>query len=92
MTLIYNREIMNKLISILMRKVDAKKWERDYAASKFPEYYKWLDLEAQNTFHEGVGAGILKCLMGYNYYGSRDKKINNNLMDDKCPRCQQRET
>ena len=79
---------MDKSISVLIREVDAKKRERDYAASKVPEYHEWLDLEARNTFHEGVGARILKCVTGYNHYSFRNKKINNNLIDEKCPRCQ----
>ena len=86
--LICNRELMDKLISVLMRKIDTKKREREYVASKFPEYHEQLNLEARNTFHERVRARTLKCVMGYNHYGCRDKKINNNLIDDKYPRCQ----
>ena len=90
--LIYNEELIDKSISVLIREVDTKKRERDYAASKFPEYYEWLDLEARKAFYEWVRAETLKCVTDYNHYGFRDKKINNNLMDEKCPRCQQRET
>ena len=55
-----------------MRELDAKKSEQEYAASKFPEHYEWIDIEARNTFHEGVGAGILKCIIRYNHHGKRN--------------------
>ena len=68
-----------------MREIDAKQYERDYAESKFPEYHEWLDLEARNVFHEGIGAGTLKCISGFNHYGDRDKAMNNNLTSNRCP-------
>ena len=72
-----------------MREVDTKQSESDYAASKYPEYYSWLDVEARNMFHQGVGAGTLKCVTRYNHHGYRDKRINTRLVEDRYPRCQQ---
>jgi len=91
-TLILKGELADKSISVLMREVDAKKSKSDYAASKYPEHYRWLDIEARNMFHQGVGAGTLKYVTRYNHYEYRDKQINAGLVEDRCPRYQQRES
>jgi len=91
-TPIYKNVISNKLISVLIWETDAKENEKLYAKSKYPEYLSWLDIEVRNVFHEGVGAGTLKCVVGFNHYGIRDKAINRGLTDDKCLQCQCRET
>ena len=66
-------------------------YKKRYAASKLLEYYDLVDLEARNTFHKEVGAGTLKCIIGFNHYGSRDNKINSRLIGNKCPRYSQEE-
>ena len=86
-TPIYNGCIADKLIKTLIREIDAKKYERTYAESKIPEYSEWLDLEVWNVFHEGVGAGTLKCITRFNHYGCRDVSINKGLVENKCLRC-----
>ena len=83
--------LSDKSISVLIREVDARASEREYAETKNPEYFTWLDLEARNVFHDGTGAGTLKCVVGFNHYGERDMTINSGLTDSKCPRCQSRE-
>ena len=50
-TPILNGVLVDKSISVLMREVDAKQSESDYTASKYPEHYSWLDVEARNTFY-----------------------------------------
>jgi hypothetical protein len=82
---IHENVISDKSIRVLIREIDTKENEKLYAESKCPEYSSWLDIEARNVFHEGVGAGTLKCVVGFNYYGIRDKAINGRLTDDKCP-------
>ena len=49
-------------------------------------------MEARNVFHEGVGAGTLKCVAGYNHYGKRNRTINKEMIGEECPRCQSKET
>jgi len=44
--LICNEVIIDKSISVIMRELDVKKSKQEYAASKFPEYYEWIDIEA----------------------------------------------
>ena len=79
--------LLDKLVNTLIWEIDTKECESQYTELKIPEYSDWLDLEVRNTFHEGVREGILKCIMGYNYYGYRDDKINKGLVRKKCPRC-----
>ena len=86
-TPIHNGCIVDKSIQTLIREIDMKKCERTFAESKIPEYSEWLDLEAQNMFYEGVGAGTLKCITGFNHHGCRDVSINSGLVGNKCPRC-----
>ena len=49
-------------------------------------------MEARNCFPEGTGAGTLKCITGFNHYGVRNKLINNDTIDNTCPRCGALET
>ena len=88
-----HREVIKyKSINTLIREIDAQEHEVIYLKSKIPEYWNWIDLEARNTFHEGIGAGILKCVIGYNHHKSRNKKINQGVVSNRCPRCNQRES
>ena len=49
-------------------------------------------MEARHTFNGRVGAGTLKSVAGYNHYGRRHSMINNQLIRDKCPRCNREKT
>jgi len=91
-TPIHKGVIKDKAINTLIQEIDAQKQEEEYAKKKLPEHWEWIDLEARNTFHEGIRAGTLKCIAGFNYYGCRNKKINEGLVSDRCPRCNQVET
>ena len=48
-------------------------------------------MDVRNYFHEGVGARILKCIIGYNHHGKRNQIVNNGLVENKCPRCEREE-
>ena len=63
------------------------KEEENYVKEKILEYWHWIDIEARNCFSQGVGAGMLKCITGYNHYSNRNKAINSRLVENKCPRC-----
>ena len=89
---IHEGEIKDKAVAVLIREVDAIKYEEEYAKSKLFEKWNWVDINARNMFHKGIGAGTLKCVTGYNHCGIRNKMINNGLASDKCPRCGQEET
>ena len=89
---IHRGVIKDKSINTLIREINAQNFEEEYLKRKIPEYWKWIDLEARNTFHEGIEAGILKYVIGYNHYRSRNEKINGRLVGNKCPRYNQIET
>ena len=91
-TPIHDGYIVDKSIKMLIREIDAKICEKSYAESKIPEYSEWLDLEALNVFHEGVGSGTLKCITGFNHYGCQDDSINYGMVGNKCPRYGQEES
>ena len=76
---------------MLIREVDAKKSELEAIKEKVKEKHEWVDRDARNCFHRGVGAGTLKCIMGYNYHGRRNKLVNKELTGSKCPRCKYKE-
>ena len=52
----------NKAVGTLIREVDSQQQEEEYVKSKTPEHWNWIDMEARNKFHEGVGARTLKCI------------------------------
>jgi len=91
-TPVHNRMIRDKAVNTLIREIDASENEVNYAKSKVPEHWEWLDIEARNTFHEGVGAGTLKCITGFNHYGTRNEHINNGMVSNRCPRCNREES
>ena len=64
--------IQDKAAKTLIREIDAQQHEKDYAKKQNTRYYEWIDIKAQNLFHEGVAAGALKCATSFNYYGCRD--------------------
>ena len=41
-------------------------------------------MEARNYFCKGAGAGTIKCALGFNHHGVRNKKINSDQCIDKC--------
>ena len=52
----------------------------------FKEHYEWIDIETRNCFQRDAGAGIIKCVIGYNHYGVRNYKINQEVCTNTCPR------
>ena len=73
-TSIHNVVIKEKAASTLIRIVDAQYQEEECIKTKMPEHWNQIDLEARNTFHEGVGVGTLKHVIGHNEYGYRNEK------------------
>ena len=44
---------------------------------------EWINIETRNSFHGGTGVEIMKCALGYNHHGTRNKKINGNLYTNR---------
>jgi len=58
---------------------------------KFKENHLLIDIEARYQFH-GATRSMLKCMIGYNHYGVRHRKINQNLISVECLQCREIET
>ena len=86
-------QIHLRSINEIIRRIDAKEDEYDYAKTKLGYRYDMVDIEARNAFKVGrVTTAMLKCVYGYNHYGQRDAIINENMVEEICPRCEMRET
>ena len=85
-TPIHNGVTKDKAVSTLIREVGAQNQEEEDGKSKTPEHWSWVDLEERNSFHEGVGAGMLKCATGHAHHGCRNEKNNNGLVRKSCLR------
>ena len=57
-----------------------------YVKDKFKDEYVLLDVEARNVFCGGVTTSQMKCSVGYNPHGMREKIINENKSSE-CPLC-----
>ena len=79
--------IIDKNINVLIREIDAKHCEEMAAKERVKEGWEWVDQDARNCFHGGVGARTLKCVYGFNHHGKRNTLINKGMVDSKCPRC-----
>ena len=82
-TPVHNGGLKDKAVCALIREIDAQRHEVECLKSKMPEYWNWIYMGARNTFHEGVGAGVLKCVTGHNHHGCRNRKINNILVGSR---------
>ena len=80
-----NEMILDKSINVLMRELDAKKNEQEAIKEKVSKNHEWVNVFTRNYFHGGVGVGTLKCVVGYNYHGKRNRLVNKGLTNDKCP-------
>ena len=47
-----------------------------------------MDAEVQNFFSAGLLADRMKCIIGFNYHGKRNRAINQGKIDDIYPPCQ----
>ena len=88
-----DRVVLSRSIQEIVRIIDSKKAEENYGREKLKYKYDFVDAEARNVFNsKKVTTSMMKCAHGFNHYGLRDSLINNNMIDDSCPRCQEVET
>ena len=85
--LLHNSRIANNLITEIIRNLNATKIEHDYTRSQLRSDVDYINLEARNTFSEGISTLKLKFITGYNYHGKRHLIINKELVKRECPRC-----
>ena len=75
----------------LIRNIDSRRMMEKYCEEKFKSNYGLIDIEARCQFH-GATRSALKCMVGYNHYGKRHSKVNQNIPSPCCPRCGESET
>jgi len=59
--------------------------ETEYAIRLFSETVHLLDLNARNYFYKEVSSLIIKCTSKFNIYRTKDKIINQNILNSLCP-------
>ena len=73
--------------------IDRIKAKKQRLRKKLKEYKDVIDIEARNAFlAKKVMASVLKCASGYNYYGVRHTLINNDMIEENCPKYNEIET
>ena len=76
-----------RAVKEVLRVIDAKEEEKRQAEKKLKCKLDFVDLEARDLFHANeVTTSIIKCAHGFNHYGLRHSMINNNLIEENCPR------
>jgi len=78
-------------IKEMVRLIDSKQMVLQVCKDKFKENYLLVGIEVRYQFH-GTTRSALKCMIGYNHYGVRHRKINQNLISAVCLRCGEIET
>ena len=67
--------------------IDANQSSIDIIVRIFGKKWRLVDVKSRRVFISGATLGALKCVVGFNHYSSRHKKINSDLVSSKCPRC-----
>ena len=84
--------MLDENTNVLLREIDTKSKQKEHIKEKIGSYYEQNDLEERNCFSGGVGIGTIKCVSGCNHYEMRNSVINKGLVDDRCPRCNGKES
>ena len=72
---------------------DGKRHEDAYRRRKFPHYHDMINDEAREAIPiSKITPSLIKCVHGFNHFGIRSTLINNNEIEESCPRCSTDET
>jgi len=75
-----------------IRIADGKRHEEVYRRRKFPHSHDMIDGEARVCIPiSRITPSLIKCVHGFNHYGTRSVAINDNEFDESCPRCSETE-
>ena len=86
-------ELQSRSIKEVIRILDARKEENEYAKKKYKHKFEFIDIEARNAFMAGkVTTAMIKFVHGFNHYGLRDAMVNEQMFEATCPRCESVET
>ena len=86
--MIRNGELKSRAVKEIIRVLDAREEENEYAKRKYLHKFEFIDMEARNSFKAGeVTTAMIKFAYGFNHYGLRDTIVNENIFQATCPRC-----
>ena len=75
----------------LVRILDSERMAKKAYDHEFKGNSQLVNLKARKQFH-GATRSAVKCMVGFNHYGERHRRLNVNLPSDKCPQCDSVET
>ena len=86
--LMYKGIIASRAIQEVIRVIDGKRAEQQYAKKKIGYRYEFVDAEARNIFNSRVVTpSMIKCTYRFNQFGLRDLMINKNMVEAYYLRC-----
>ena len=85
MAIMVNNMYIDRPVREIIRIVDAQAEEQKFIQLKCPEGYHLVDTNARNVFYKGTSSALLKCVYGFNMYGTRDDIINKDKLNEHCP-------
>ena len=92
-SLMHEGIVASRSVQEVIRIIDSKDAEKKYAKKKLGYKHEFVDYEARNAFKVNeVTPSMIKCAYGFNHYGVREAMFNENMVDDRCPRCEAVET
>ena len=89
--LIVNDAPCDRNVKETVRLIDSNETAMKTCRHKFKDRANLVNLNARKQFH-GATRSAVKCMIGFNHYATRHKKLNVNLPSNKCPRCNEIET
>ena len=71
----------------MIRISDARLQENNYINQQSNNKEYLINIEARSIFYRGLSVAFLKYMASTNYYGTRNRKINNQMVTSSCLRC-----
>ena len=78
-SMFYQETYFDMKVSEMVRMIDAKRVEKEYTTMQLGSRAELVNIEVRNYFYEGSIPSLLKCFTCFNYYSSRNNKINQRL-------------
>ena len=88
-----NGELQSRAVKEVIRILDAREEENEYARRKYKHKFEFIDMEARNAFKTGdVTTAMIKFTHGFNHYRIRNSIINKEIVGDNYLRCSETQT
>jgi len=83
--LFYKGKLADRLISEVIRLIDAEKAVIDYTLEQVRVNAQYCDMNARKIFLAGLSASMMKCIAGINLHRERNAQINYGLVISEYP-------